>query len=64
LQRGFATDFLCSIESLRSYLGDGFLPEALEDAAKHFGISELAFKGHLANHHLIPRTLVDADTIS
>jgi hypothetical protein len=62
MQRAFAAEFLCPIGSLRSYLGDEFLPEALEDAAEHFGISEMAIKSHLANHHLIPRTLVDSDT--
>lgn len=63
LQRAFAAEFLCPIESLRSYLGDEFLPEAFEDAAEHFGISEMAIKTHLANHHLIPRTLVDSDIV-
>lgn len=62
LQRAFAAEFLCPIESLRAYLGDEFLPEAFEDAAEHFGISEIAVKSHLANHHLIPRTLVEPQT--
>jgi len=62
LQRAFAAEFLCPIESLRAYLGDEFLPEELEDAAEHFGISEMAVKSHLANHHLIPRTLVESQT--
>jgi hypothetical protein len=57
-------EFLCPIDSLRLYLGDEFLPEAFEDAAEHFGISEMAIKSHLANHHLIPPTLVDPDTLS
>lgn len=57
LQRAFAAEFLCPIQSLRDYLGDEFLPEAFEDAAEHFGISEMAVKSHLANHHLIPRSL-------
>jgi hypothetical protein len=64
LQRAFAAEFLCPIDSLRSYLGDEFLPEAFEEAAEHFGISEMAIKSHLANHQLIPRTLVDSDTTS
>ncbi len=64
LQRAFAAEFLCPIDSLRKYLGNEFLPEAFEDAAEHFGISEIAIKSHLANHHLIPRTLVDSDTAS
>jgi hypothetical protein len=64
LQRAFAAEFLCPIDSLRSYLGDDFLPEAFEEAAEYFGISEMAIKSHLANHHLIPRALIDSDTIS
>jgi hypothetical protein len=64
MQRAFAAEFLCPIESLHSYLGDEFLPEAFEDAAEHYGISEMAIKSHLANNHLIPRTLVDFDRIS
>lgn len=64
LQRAFAAEFLCPIESLQRYLGDEFLPEAFEEAAEHFGISEKAIKSHLANHHLIPRNLVDSESIS
>lgn len=60
VQRAFAAEFLCPIDSLRDYLGDEFLPEAFEDAAEHFGISEMAVKSHLANHFLIPRTLAEA----
>jgi hypothetical protein len=63
-QRAFAAEFLCPIESLSAYLGSEFFPEAFEDAADHFGISELAVKSHLANHHLIPRTLVESQTIA
>ena len=64
LQRAFAAEFLCPIDSLRLYLGEEFPPEAFEEAAEHFGISEMAVKSHLANHHLISRTLVDSDAIS
>ena len=63
VQRAFAAEFLCPIESLREYLGNEFLPEAFEDAAEHFGISEMAVKSHLANHHLIPRALLESPTI-
>jgi hypothetical protein len=64
LQRAFAAEFLCPIDSLRLHLGSEFLPEAFEDAAEHFGISEWAIKSHLANHQLIPRTLVYSDAIT
>lgn len=63
LQRAFAAEFLCPIDALRSYLGNELDPEAFEKAAEHFVISEMAIKSHLANHHLIPRTLVDSDAI-
>lgn len=63
VQRAFAAEFLCPIESLRDYLGSEFSPEAFEDASEHFGISEMAVKSHLANHHLIPRALVDSESI-
>jgi len=62
MQRAFAAEFLCPIASLRDFLGEEFLPEAFEDAAEHFGISEMAVKSQLANHHLIPRAMVDSDT--
>ena len=47
IQRAFAAEFLCPIDSLRSYLGEEFPPEAFEEAAEHFGISEMAVKSHL-----------------
>lgn len=59
LQRAFAAEFLCPIDSLKSFLGAEFLPEAFEEAAEHFGISERAVTSHLANHHLIPRDFVE-----
>jgi hypothetical protein len=59
MQRAFAAEFLCPIESLKNYLGAEFLPESIENAADHFGISEVAIRSHLANNHLIPRTFVD-----
>jgi hypothetical protein len=63
LQRAFAAEFLCPIESLQAYLGDEFLPEKFEEAAEYFGISEVAVKSHLANHNLIPRSLVDSESM-
>lgn len=59
MQRAFATEFLCPIHSLKEYLGAEFSPEAIEDAADYFGISEVAIQNHLANHRLIARTSVD-----
>jgi len=64
VQRAFAAEFLCPIESLRFRLGDEFLPEAFDEAADYFGISERAVRSHLANHGLIPRSLVDVETMT
>ncbi len=60
LQRAFAAEFLCPIESLKLFLGNEFSPESMEEAGEHFGISELVIKSQLANHHLIPRDLLDS----
>ncbi|MBK7931692.1 MAG: hypothetical protein IPJ98_30700 [Bryobacterales bacterium] len=59
MQRAFAAEFLCPIDSLREFLNDIFNPEAFEEASEHFGISEQAITSHLANNHLIPRSLLD-----
>lgn len=53
-QRAFAAEFLCPIEALREFLDADFSSEAIEDAGDHFGVSELAVKSVLANHHEIP----------
>lgn len=63
VQRAFAAELLCPIESLKTYLGNEFPPEAFEDAAEYFGISEVAVKSHLANHHLIPRAFAGSPTV-
>jgi hypothetical protein len=59
MQRAFAAEFLCPIDALRKFLNDEFTPEAFEDASDYFRISEMAITSHLANNHLIPRTLTD-----
>lgn len=59
MQRAFAAEFLCPIDALGDFLGDEFDSEAIEGAAEHFGISELAIKSHLANNHLISRGLLE-----
>jgi hypothetical protein len=63
VQRAFAAEFLCPIDSLRDHLGNEFSSEAFEDAAEYFGISEMAVKSHLASHRLIPRSLVDSEAM-
>jgi hypothetical protein len=59
VQRAFAAEFLCPIDALREFLNDEFDPEAFEEASDYFGISERAITSHLANNHLVPRSLVD-----
>lgn len=51
VQRAFAAEFLCPIDSLRAFLdGRRFDDDAIEDAAAHFGVSGLAIRSHLANN--------------
>lgn len=59
MQRAFAAEFLCPIDALREFLNDEFNPDGFEEASDHFGISERAIESHLANNHLIPRSLSD-----
>ena len=60
MQRAFAAEFLCPIDELRSFLNGEFFTESFEEASEYFGISERAIVSHLANNHLIPRSLVDS----
>jgi hypothetical protein len=55
LQRAFAIEFLCPIESLERHLNGATHQDALDDAAEHYGISPFAIKSHLQNHRLIQR---------
>jgi len=61
VQRAFAAEFLCPIESLREYVQDDFLPEAFEEAADYFGVSEMAVQSQLVNHQLLPRDYMAAE---
>ena len=53
IQRAFAAELLAPIDQLRDFVGDSRLPETIEDAGDHFGISPLAIRSHLANHGLL-----------
>ena len=55
IQRAFAAELLCPIESLDDFLSGDYTPERIEDAAERFGISPLAISSHLANHNRISR---------
>lgn len=62
VQRAFAAELLCPIQALRDFLQGDFGSDAFEEAADHFGVSDLLIKTHLANHKLIPRSAVTAET--
>jgi hypothetical protein len=53
VQRAFAAEFLCPIESLDDFLSGDYSQERIEDAAEHFGISPLAVSSHLAFNNRI-----------
>jgi Zn-dependent peptidase ImmA (M78 family) len=54
-QRAFAAEFLCPIDNLKGFLNDDLSEDNIEDAAKHFGISEATVNSLLANNNLIYR---------
>jgi hypothetical protein len=54
MQRAFASEFLCPIQSLTEFLGDDVSSDATEEAAEHFGVSQWAVETHLVNHGLLP----------
>lgn len=53
MQRAFAIEFLCPIQSLTALLGDNFSSDATEEAAEHFGVSHTAVETHLVNNGLL-----------
>lgn len=55
MQRAFAAEFLCPIESLKGYLKGDYSEERIKDAAVHFAVPTVLVKSQLANHGLIPR---------
>ena len=52
VQRAFATEFLAPIAELEDFVSQDFSDDRIDSAAKHFDISPLAIKRHLANHQL------------
>ncbi len=50
IQRAFAAELLCPIQSLADFLEEDYSQERIEEAAEHFGISPLAVSSHLANN--------------
>lgn len=56
MQRAFAAEFLCPIESLMDYLDADFSDEAQQQAAERFKVSPLAVASQLANNGFLHET--------
>lgn len=54
IQRAFAAELLCPINSLKDFLSGDFSIGMLEDAAEHFGVSTRAVESQLVNHRVLP----------
>ena len=55
MQRAFATELLCPVESLVGFLEEDFSEDAREEAAERFGVSPLAVTWVLVNHNFLDR---------
>ena len=55
MQRAFAAELLCPVESLIDFLKDDFSDDAREEAADRFGVSALAVTSMLANNGFVDR---------
>lgn len=55
MQRAFAAEFLCPFEALRDMLDGDCSQDAMEEAARHYRVSPLLVRAHLANHGLVDR---------
>lgn len=55
LQRAFAGEFLCPVDSLLSFLNDDFSDEKQQDAAEHFNVSPLTVATLLVNNDYLDR---------
>jgi len=53
LQRAFAAEFLCPFEALDDLMEGDFSDEAIQDAAAHYNVSELAVRTLLVIHNRI-----------
>jgi hypothetical protein len=64
IQRAFAAEFLCPIQSLDDFLSGDYSQDRIEEAAEHFGISPLAVSSHLANNGRISPQHLLADAFT
>ncbi|MEE8435896.1 MAG: hypothetical protein V3S64_14020, partial [bacterium] len=61
VQRAFAAEFLCPIESLTEFLNTDFSEDKIEDAAAHFEVSSRTILSHLVNHGKLSREFITWD---
>jgi hypothetical protein len=61
LQRSFAAELLCPFDVLKDILHDDFSPEAIEDAADYFNVSDRTVVTSLVNHGLLDRAELETD---
>jgi hypothetical protein len=59
LQRAFAAELLCPFEALEDVLRGDYSPEAREDAANHFKVSERTVTTLLVNHKRLDRDFLE-----
>jgi hypothetical protein len=55
MQRAFAGEFLCPFDELSQALDGDFSDDAIQDAARHFNVSDIAVRTLLVNNHAIDR---------
>ena len=58
LQRAFAAEFLCPVESLKVFLGGDFSDDAIEAAAEYFRVGLRAVQSQLVNNRILPREIL------
>lgn len=59
LQRAFAAELLCPFEALEEMLGGDYSPEARDNAAHHFKVSERTVTTLLVNHKRLDRDFLE-----
>lgn len=61
MQRSFAAEFLCPFAALDDMLDGDYSPEAQQEAADHFQVSEMTVRTLLVNHKRLERDDLDED---
>lgn len=63
-QRSFAAELLCPFKTLDEMLGGDYSPEAQQEAAEYFAVSQMTVNTQLMNHGRIERNDPETDTIA